>query len=496
MFIPEKDGLSVPPICYHPTAVLVVDDDTNFLNILKASLSKNIALLCFDNPDAAIEYVKHTRDLQLPLASRLHFAGKEDTQTCGFARMFDTRLQDVIHPYPKDIDLSFVKPIDEPMPPEGAPKPHETLEDFSCSQYIFTEKNFYYYNQTSRECEWITSDLVMLKALNNTFGQEIESLSRDQLDRITNISHHHRPAKLCFSVTDVRSESYNKTRFKEIVLIVSDDMMPGKNAVEFVKALHFPGITLEHAVIILTQNASDEFKESIKTLPLSTEYLEKSNPDTMTKLLDVIDKKASNIFQNNSQKEMSILSKDAKEDACFVYDKDFCDIFNKTLRENHICEMYLYDRQGSYLLLDDNANLSWFIIRSEKGMENSLEKAMENNAPSSVIEALASKQVVLSIYEESDFARLKAELTRVQLEIAKKNKKQKSEADEAEVEPEIKIEIDWGKYLHPTLVYESPSKDSADTKLKYYYAYFKDFPENGIDKNKILSYQDFLNQSK
>lgn len=148
------------------------------------------------------------------------------------------------------------------------------------------------------------------------------------------------------------------------------------------------------------------------------------------------------------------------------------------------------------MLLDDNANLSWFIIRSEKGMENSLEKAMENNAPPSVIEALASKQVVLSIYEESDFARLKAELTRVQLEIAKKNKKQKSEADEAEVEPEIKIEIDWGKYLHPTLVYESPSKDSADTKLKYYYAYIKDFPENGMDKNKILSYQDFLNQSK
>ena len=96
-----KQGSSsvVMPVCYHPTTVLVVDDDVDFLNKLKASVAKNIALICFDNPDAVIDYIKNSRELQIPLASRLHFTGEEDTQGCGFAKMLDGRLQDIIHPY-------------------------------------------------------------------------------------------------------------------------------------------------------------------------------------------------------------------------------------------------------------------------------------------------------------------------------------------------------------------------------------------------------------
>ena len=497
----------VMPVCYHPTTVLVVDDDVNFLNKLKASVSKNIALICFDNPDAVIDYIKNSRELQIPLASRLHFTGKNDTQTCGFARMLEARVQDIIHPFPKDIDLSFVKPIDEPILPEGSPKPHDTLEEFERSQYILTEKSFYYYNQMSKECEWIASDPAMLKTLDSAFQEETSDLSSDQLNRITQITHHHRPAKLGFSIAEVRNEPYNRNRFKEIVLIISDDVMPGKNGIELVKALDFPGITLEHAVIILAQTASDEFKQNIKTLPLPTEFIEKNDPAIMAKLLDAIEKKASRIFQNHSQKALTILSNDLKEGSSFVFDQNFCDIFNPILKENNICEMYLYDRQGSYLLLDEHANPSWFIIRCEKGMENSLEKAVEYGAPLDVIEALSEKKVLLSLYEESDFARLKEKSIRTQLE-ALKAKKKEAGKKEAEPEPEIKAEIDWGSYLHPASVFESED-NSSDISLikqddnnpkgvthKYYYVYIKNFPESEINQSRILSYQDFLNQNK
>ena len=509
MLVLKQDTPSVVmPVCYHPTTVLVVDDDVNFLNNLKASVSKNIALICFDNPDAVINYIKNSRELQVPLASRLHFSGKNDTQTCGFGKMLEARVQDIIHPYPKDIDLSFVKPKDASILPEGSPKPHETLEEFECSQYILTEKSFYYYNQMSKECDWITSDPFMLKALNSTFQEEVSDLSNGQLDRITNITHHHRPAKLGFSITEVRNEPYNRNRFKEIVLIISDDTMPGKNGIEFVKELDFPGITLEHAVIILAQTASDEFKQSIETSPLPTEFIEKNDPDIMTKLLDAIEKKASRIFQNHSQKALTILSNDLKEGASFVFDQSFCDIFNPILKENNICEMYLYDRQGSYLLLDEHANPSWFIIRCEKGMENSLEKAVEYGAPPDVIEALSEKKLLLSLYEEGDFAVLKEKSIRTQLEALKAKKKKDGKEGQVEPEPEIKAEIDWHCYLHPASVFESKdnSSDASLTKQdnntpnelthKYYYAYIKDFPENGIDKSRILSYQDFLNQNK
>lgn len=65
----------------------------------------------------------------------------------------------------------------------------------------------------------------------------------------------------------------------------------------------------------------------------------------MTKLLDAIEKEA-------SRKALTFLSKDLKEGPSFVFDQSFCDIFNPTFKENNICEMCLYDRKGSYLLLD------------------------------------------------------------------------------------------------------------------------------------------------
>ena len=139
------------------------------------------------------------------------------------------------------------------------------------------------------------------------------------------------------------------------------------------------------------------------------------------------------------------------------------------LKENNVCEMYLFDRQGGYLFLDDAANLSWFIIRSEKGMENSIQKALDHGAPQSVIDALKTKQFVLSLYEEDDFLRIREK------------------------------KIDWNKYLHPASVFESQIKSdgsySDNITDKFYYAFIKDFPESGVDKNKILSYQDFLNQA-
>lgn len=169
MLILKQDTPSVVmPVCYHPTTVLVVDDDASFINKLKASMSKNIALLCFDNPDAVINYIKNSRELQIPLASRLHFSGKNDTQTCGFGRMLEAQVQDIIHPYPKDIDLSFVKPIDAPIPSEGSPKPHETLEEFGCSQYILTEKSLYHHSvkprRSGRGCKLALSRLNLVRS--------------------------------------------------------------------------------------------------------------------------------------------------------------------------------------------------------------------------------------------------------------------------------------------------------------------------------------------
>lgn len=511
MFILDQDKpFVVMPVCYHPTTVLAVDDERKFLESLKTSLSEKLALLCFDDPEKAIEYVKNSRELKVPFAARLHFTGKDDTKECGLSKMLETTVQDFIHPFSQDIDMSFAKPKEESAnnkAPEDTPKMHQTFEEFKHSQYVLTETSLYYYNKLSNECDWVSSDSTMIKQLNRLFLNEIEVLTSEELSKITSITHHERPAKLSFSIREVRNEPYNRHRIAEIILVSTDYDMPGKNGIEFIKTVAFPGVTLEHVLIILTGKNSDEFKQRLATLSLPTEYIDKNDMEYFNKLAQLVDKKTSLVFQNCSHTVLRILSEDKNEEACFVFDKHFSDFFTPYLKENNICEMYLYDRQGSYLLLDDNADASWFIIRSEKGMENSLQKAIEYGAPESVIEALSAKKVVLSLYEDSDFSQLYDKLMKIQLDLAKEKKKKEGDKEEVEPEPEIIIEIDWEKYLHPACVFESKTNrlealgiksdnsEPSDVSHKYYYAFIKDFPDHGIDKSRILSYREFLNEA-
>ena len=511
MFIFDDDKpFVVMPVCYHPTTVLAVDDERDFLETLETHVSGHIPLLCFDSPDAAIEYVKNSRELKVPFAARLHFTGKDDTKACGFSKMLETAVQDFIHPFSQDIDMSFAKPKEESAnnrAPEDVPTMHQTFEEFKHSQYILTETSLYYYNKLSNECDWVSSDRTMIKQLNRVFLNEIEILTNEELSKITSITHHLRPAKLSFLITDVRNEPYNRYRIAEIILVSTDYDMPGKNGIEFIKTVAFPGVTLEHVLIILTGKSTDEFKQRLNELSLTTEYIVKHEQDWVDKLLNLIDKKTSHVFQDCSRTVLRILSEDKNEEACFVFDKHFIDVFTPYFKENKICEMYLYDRQGSYLLLDENADASWFIIRSEKGMENSIQKAIEYGAPESVIEALSEKKVVLSLYENSDFSRLYDKLMKIQLDLAKEKKKKESDKEEVEPERAIIIEIDWEKYLHPACVFESKTNrlealgiksdnsEPSDVSHKYYYAFIKDFPDHGIDKSRVLSYKEFLNEA-
>lgn len=391
--------------------------------------------------------------------------------------MLDSAIQDIIHPCPKGIRIISNKPEKSitNIKAENLPKIHETVGGFKHSQYILTEAGLYYYNH-SNEFEWIASDPMILKQLNDAFQQEVNDLSNVQLAKITNITKHRRPEKLRFSFRETRQEPCNKSRFGEIILVSTDYDMPGKDGIEFIKAAVFPGTTLEHITIIFTGKISDEFKQKLKTLSLPTEYIGKKDPERFKKFLKIVEEKTSRVFQECSYKALTILSQDKNEDACFIFDKSFGEIITSHLKENNICEMYLFDRQGSYLFLDDAANLSWFIIRSEKGMENSIQKALGHGAPQSVIDALKTKQFVLSLYEEDDFLRWRGK------------------------------EIDWSKYLHPASIFESKINTqevseiqvndsvSGNKPKKLYYAFIKDFPESGVDKSQILSYQEFLNK--
>lgn len=354
MFFSLNQGSFTMPVCYHPTTVLAVDDDVDFLETLSFTVSNEIALLCFDKPEKVLEYAK-SRQPHLPFTSR---------------------------------------------------------------------------------CLIDQNGMVR------------------------------------FDLMAIRNEIYNNNRFKEIIISVTDYDMPYITGLDLIRSLEFPTEISQYAHVFLTGKISVDFKEKLKELGIHEEYIGKDDPDYIDKLLNMVDKKTMNIFQRYSYLPARVLSRDPQQRVNFLFDGHFAKVLSDHVQKEQICEMYLFDKQGSYLFLDKQGKLSWFFIRNEQGIENTIRLATEYQAPASVIQALKSKKVILSIYEKEDF--------------------------------DSKKTINWDDYLLPATLFESdnayltmfsdliPLVDGKKTAPTYYYAFTNTFPDHGIQEKKIMSYESFL----
>ena len=265
----------------------------------------------------------------------------------------------------------------------------------------------------------------------------------------------------------IRNEIYNRDRFKEIYINVTDYDMPHINGIELTKTMEFKPDIPRYSHIFLTGKISDDFMKKVK----DKDYIGKDDPNVINTLLSKIEKRGLAIFQMYSHEIARILSRNPNEKTAILFDGNFSQVFNKYLNENKICEFYLFDKQGSYILLDDDANISYLFIRNEKGMKNSIELAKEFGAPKEIIESLESKKFLLSLYERKDF--------------------------------ESRENIDWEGHLLPANEFISNDeylRFFSDLKPKeepkYYYAFTKNFPGNHIDNSRIISYNSYLSKQE
>ncbi len=75
--------------------------------------------------------------------------------------------------------------------------------------------------------------------------------------------------------------------------------------------------------------------------------------------------------------------------------------FNKLCSKLNIVEYYLIDRNGSFLLLDENAKPYWFIIRTEQDFISLHEIAIGNNAIKSIISNIHRRIKIPLLMSES-----------------------------------------------------------------------------------------------
>ena len=264
---------------------------------------------------------------------------------------------------------------------------------------------------------------------------------------------------------DFRQRIYNRDRFKVVLISVIDYDMPDKSGFDLMKHVGLNDYYKKHShsYILLTAKRYTDFDKDLAHDAIGRHFISKHDPLYMEQLLESINKQNALIFQGASHTLANALAHDSHEKTSFLNDGNFLSVLNPYLKENDICEGYLFDKQGSLMLLNKQGHLRWLFVRNEKGMENSISLARHYHAPQSVIEALTSKQFILSLYEKEDFER--------------------------------RSTIDWDNYLLKAQVFKDEGKMLAvfnHCPSDYYYAFTSDFPEHGIDNSKILSYDAFM----
>lgn len=263
-----------------------------------------------------------------------------------------------------------------------------------------------------------------------------------------------------------RQEIYNKDRFQQILVSVLDYDMPNKNGFDVINTMGEP-IMREmesHSYILLTGKKWSDMDIKIKEKFKDNYFISKWDSDFLNQLRLRIHKNLTRTFQSMSYPIARRLTLDPLEKTNFLFDGNFLPVFNDYIENHHICEIYLFDKQGSFLFLDKNGKLSWLFIRSNFGLSRSIGLAHEYNAPKWVLDVLWSKEKLLSLYEKEDFERIKI--------------------------------IDWEQYLLPATVFKGDDAYLQFFNLKphsdYYYAFTDKFPNHGIDETKIVSYQDYM----
>lgn len=166
--------------------------------------------------------------------------------------------------------------------------------------------------------------------------------------------------KIPTNLASIHNEIYNLRRFDDISVVVVDYAMPGMNGLDFCRRINNTAIK----IILLTGKADEKLAIDAFNEGLIHRYILKSDPDVADMITRSIYELQWQFFQDVSDSMVRLLS---LESPPCMHDREFADFFREFCLENRIVEFYLADNHGSFLLLDDDANVSFLLAKPEEG---------------------------------------------------------------------------------------------------------------------------------
>lgn len=258
--------------------------------------------------------------------------------------------------------------------------------------------------------------------------------------------------QIAVAIPAIRKQIYDPARFSEISVLVTDFAMPGLNGLELCKALQDKPCKK----LMLTGEGDERMAIEAFNNGIIDKFIKKDAPNFSELINASIVELQQQYFLDLSTTIYDNLKTDSEG---FHYPDDpvFSEFFSEICKNNDVTEYYLLDIYSSYLFLDFEGNPSWLAMKNEEGMRGAYDFAYNADEPfpSDMLEDMEKNKKILFLYEKIGFS--------YDIEECK-------------------------KYLRPA--------KKLNGKQVYYYAVIKDPDAFDIQRNKILSYKDYLRKQK
>ena len=244
----------------------------------------------------------------------------------------------------------------------------------------------------------------------------------------------------------IHAEVYNPHRFSEISVVVVDYAMPGMDGLEFCRRIENKNIKK----ILLTGQADEKLAIAAFNEGLIHRYIKKSDFNAAEQITKSIHELQLQYFQAMSDMVVRMLS--VTSPSC-LHDKNFAQFFRELREEHRVVEYYLVDNSGSFVMLDDDANVSFLIVKSADDIRMHYDLGLNNGASQDILDELANGEKIPGVWQ----------------------------ANAATPNWE-----DWSKCL-------VPAKRFISEEI-YYYAYLEGNIRFDLRQQKILSYHRYLEE--
>jgi CheY-like chemotaxis protein len=253
---------------------------------------------------------------------------------------------------------------------------------------------------------------------------------------------------------------YSAKRFNEVAVVVVDYAMPQMNGLEFCRELKKRLKNTPIKILMLTGQADERLGVDALNQRLVDRFLLKSTDHFETVLDHTLNELQQQYFQDLSK---TVIQNLTSNPYCCLDDPTFQQIFAKLCQENHIIEYYLVNDMGSYLMLDIEGNPSWFVVQTERDLENLYDSVVANEAPKDMIQDVKRRRKLLFQFTDQD---------------------RKS----------VETMEDLRKFLHPANAFVCQSDKGKKSKKgkKFYYTYINDVSAYDMERQKIKSYRQYL----